>query len=154
MKYTPLLLIVLVCISVACNRALVVQNVNYSQSLESVLTPDETGTVTDVRYGLSFNILPLQFEEHQDTSSTNIDKVRLIRNKEGFYFITAQGFKHVYVMEPKANALKLKKKVLVSEQGLLAPAFNQRPAYIQLLDTATSQVYNLNQKGMYKEEKS
>lgn len=154
MKKTPFLLLIVTLLAGACSKALVVRNVDYSQSIETVLTPDETGQVTDVRHGISFNVLALQYEEQRDSSTVNIDKLRLIRNNDGFYFITAQGFKHVYIMEPKRGSFKLKKKVLVSDQGLLSPAFNSRASYIQLLDTATSQVYNLNQKGIYKEEAS
>ena len=93
----------------AC-KTFVVKNVNYAQQVESVLTPDEQGEVKDTRYGVAFNILPFQFQELNDSSSVMVDKVRLIRNSKGFYFITADGFSSVYVMEPIKSGLKLKEK--------------------------------------------
>ena len=130
-----------------------VKNVNYAQQIESVLIPTNEGVVNDSRYGISFNILPFQYQEIQDSSSVFVDEVRLIRNSNGYYFITATGFQNVYVMEPIKSELKLKEKITVSEEGLKAPAFNLRSPFIQLIDTKTSEVYTLNEKGIKREEK-
>ncbi|HCT52173.1 MAG TPA: hypothetical protein DF712_06895, partial [Balneola sp.] len=73
-----------------------VKNVNYAQQIESVLIPTNEGVVNDSRYGISFNILPFQYQEIQDSSSVFVDEVRLIRNSNGYYFITATGFQNVY----------------------------------------------------------
>ncbi len=146
--------ITIVIVSTAC-RTFVVKDVNYSQQIESVLTPNSNGEVHDSRYSLSFNILPFQFQETKDSLSVSVDEVRLIRNSEGFYFITANGFSNVYVMEPIKNGLKLKKKIQISEQGLIAPAFNLRSPYVQLVDKETLQTFSLNEKGIQnKEQKS
>ncbi len=138
----------------AC-KTFVVKDVNYSQQIESVLTPNSKGEVHDSRYSLSFNILPFQFQETKDSSSVSVEEVRLIRNAEGFYFITADGFSNVYVMEPIKNGLKLKKKIQVTEQGLISPAFNLRSPFVQLIEKETLQSFSLNEKGIQnKEEKS
>jgi hypothetical protein len=129
-----------------------VKNVNYAQQVESVLIPTESGDVTDSRYGISFNILPFQYQEMQDSSSVQVSEVRLIRNQNGFYFITANGFNNVYVMEPITNGLKLKEKISVSENGLIKPAFNLRTPFVQLVDVETSEIVTLNEKGIRKEE--
>jgi hypothetical protein len=53
---------------------------------------------------------------------------------KGYYFITASKFKNVYVFGQIEGGLKLTNKILVSQDGLENPAFNQRPPYIQLLN--------------------
>tara|TARA_R110000868_G_scaffold304437_28_gene565516 strand:- start:12172 stop:12651 length:480 start_codon:yes stop_codon:yes gene_type:complete len=138
----------------ACNKSLVVKNVNYAQQIESVLIPDEDGTVTDIRYGISYSILPFQFEEFEDSSSVQVTEVRMIRNNQGYYFITADRFKHVYVMAPKRGELKLEKKILVDEEGLLNPAFNWREPVVQLINDSNKVVILLNEKGIFKGEVS
>ncbi len=133
-----------------CNKSLVVKNVNYAQQLETVLVPDSNGDVKDVRHGISYSILPFQFEEFQDTSSVQVTEVRMIRNSDGYYFITADRFKHVYVMAPKQGELKLKKKILVDEQGLLSPAFNWRVPNVQLVNRQTNEVFLMDEEGLSK----
>ena len=134
----------------ACNKSLVVKNVNYAQQIESVLIPDAEGNVTDIR--LSYSILPFQYEEFEDTTSVQVSEVRMIRNNQGYYFITADKFKHVYVMAPKKGELKLEKKILVDEEGLYSPAFNWREPVVQLIDDSNNMVILLNEKGIYKGE--
>lgn len=136
----------------ACNKSLVVKNVNYAQQIESVLIPDAEGIVTDVRHSISYSILPFQYEEFQDSSDVLLTEVRMIRNNEGYYFITADKFKHVYVMAPKKGELKLKKKILVDEDGIFAPAFNWRAPLVQLIDNSNEAIILLNEKGIYKGE--
>ena len=93
MKYSRISLFVFMAVLLfasAC-KTFEVKNVNYAQQVESVLTPTDNGDVTDSRYGIAFNILPFQYEEMKDSSSVLVDEVRLIRNQNGFYFITADG---------------------------------------------------------------
>jgi len=155
MKYSKFSLFVFAAVFLftsAC-KTFEVQNVNYAQQVESVLEPSQNGQVTDSRYGISFNILPFQYQEMEDSSSVLINEVRLIRNQNGYYFITANGFSNVYVMEPIENGLKLKEKIKISESGLIKPAFNLRSPFVQLIDTETSETYTLNEKGIKKAEK-
>ncbi|MDR8390934.1 hypothetical protein NC796_07285 [Aliifodinibius sp. S!AR15-10] len=131
-----------------CKQSMVISDVNYSQPIETVLTPNENGVVEDVQHGLSFNILPLQYAETEDTSSVTTREVRMIRGKEGFYYITAAGYSNVYVMAPEKNQLKLKKKIKISEEGIEQPAFNQRDTYVQLLNRETEDTYMLTEEGV------
>ncbi len=132
----------------ACN-SFVVENVDYSQQLESVLVPDQNGNVTDVRHGISFNVNALKEQEFGvEDSAKQIREVRLIRNADGFYFITANQFKNVYVMEPETASLKLKKKIKVSESPLMDPAFNLRASGVQLVMRDTNEVVQINENGI------
>lgn len=135
-----------------CKQSMVISKVDFSQSIESVLTPDEDGTVEDVQHGLKFNIKPLQYIETQDTSSITTEEVRYIRGQEGYYYITAPNYKNVYVMAPEKGELKLKEKLTVSESGLEEPALNQRTSYIQLLNRSTGEIWRLNPDGLEKEK--
>jgi hypothetical protein len=60
--------------------------------------------------------------------------LRLLRNEEGYYFMTGPKFKHVYVFEPGASELVLQSKILVSEAGLKTPALNQRSPHVEVVD--------------------
>lgn len=135
-----------------CKQSMVISQVDYSQSIESVLQPDEDGTVEDKKYGLKFNIKPIQFAETQDTSSVTTEQVRYIRGQEGYYYITAPDYKNVYVMAPEKNKLVLKETLKVSEEGISEPAFNQRLSYIQLLNRSTGDVWKVNVDQIQKQE--
>lgn len=135
-----------------CKQSMVISKVDYSQSIESVVTPDENGVVEDGRHGLKFNIKPLQYAETQDTSSVTTDQVRYIRGQEGYYYITAPNYKNVYVMASEKGTLKLKKKLEVSESGLVKPAMNQRATHIQLVNLASGESWKLNPERIKKEQ--
>jgi len=140
--------LLIVAVASACN-SFVVEDVDYSQQLESVLVPDENGNVTDVRHGISFNVNSFKEQEFgAEDSTTQIREIRLIRNADGFYFITANQFKNVYVMEPGNASLKLKKKINVSESPLTDPAFNLRSSGVQLVMRDTNEVIEMNESGI------
>ncbi len=150
MNTTNKILIVALILSFAvmgCRHSMVISKVDYSQPIETVLEPDEKGVVNDVQNGMAFNVLPLQYAETGDSTSVTIDRIRMIRGSEGYYYITAEGYKHVYVMEPEKSSLKLKNKIEVSEEGIQNPAFNQRNKYVQLLNRKTGEYYALTFKG-------
>lgn len=107
---------------------------DFSWPIESVLKIDDNGMASEDRYTFSFNIKPLFYEEMQDSLAYLDREVRIIRNVEGYYFITAQGFKNVYVFLPSEGSLELEEKILISETGLEKPILNQRSPFIELID--------------------
>lgn len=107
---------------------------DFSWPIESVLKIDDDGMAAEERYTFSFNIKPLFYEEMQDSLAYLDREVRIIRNVEGYYFITAQGFKNVYVFLPSEGSLELEEKILITETGLQKPLFNQRSPFIELID--------------------
>ncbi len=130
--------------TVACGPSLVIQNVDYTQPVESVLSPDSDNIVHDQRYAVKFNVSPILTEE----GTNEADNVHLIRNRAGFYFVTASGFQNVYVFEPAENELKLSSKIEITTAGLGQPAFNQRQDHIELIDMASGDTYRLTQEGI------
>ncbi|MEO1023579.1 MAG: hypothetical protein AAFW89_13625 [Bacteroidota bacterium] len=136
-----------------CTQSFTLKDVDYTQHLESVLEPEADGTVVDIRHGIQFNVLPLQFEELGDSSQVTIREIRVIRDSDGWYYLTAGSFRHVYVMEPQRRALKLRRKVKVSDSGLIEPAFNARVPYVVLLDHSLSGQLVVTPNGIKQKEK-
>ena len=130
-------LIVFVCvlamILTGCST-LLLQPADFSWPIEIALKPDGKGNVQEARYQMSFNVKALLFEELQDSVAVTKHTLHILRDHAGYYFITAKGFKNVYVFGQGNGALKLEKKILVSEKGLEAPALNQKTPYIHLIN--------------------
>ncbi|MDX1642033.1 MAG: hypothetical protein R3220_10070 [Balneolaceae bacterium] len=135
--------------TVSCGPSLVIQNVDYAQPLESVLTPDSENMVHDDRYAVDFSIAPILEEEGR----SSVSEIRLIRNSAGYYFLTANGFNNVYVLFPAEGELELENKIEF-EAGLNEPAFNQRDEYIELVDLASGETYRLDHEGIQEDEDS
>jgi hypothetical protein len=137
--------ILLLFITAACS-VLTLQPANFSWPIESVLPVNGNGKVTEDRYSIEVNTVGLFFEEFQDSLSYKGKEVRMIRDNQGFYFMTASNFKNVYVFKVDEGKMVLSDKIFISEFGLQTPAFNQRDPYIELVD-GTSKM-NLTHKGI------
>ncbi|HCA81712.1 MAG TPA: hypothetical protein DEP53_18440 [Bacteroidetes bacterium] len=113
---------------------LVLKPVDFSWPIEVALQPDGKGNLREARYQLSFNVKALFFAELQDSASVSKHTLHVLRDQAGYFFITAKGFKNVYVFRHGDGTLSLQKKIFVSEKGLDAPALNQRAPYISLIN--------------------
>ena len=120
---------------------------DFSWPVESVLKVNEKGIVQDARHCFSVNVKALSFAEFKDSTAIKTT-LRIIRDVEGYYYITAPKFKDVYVFEDAEGCLQLKKLIPVKEQGLESPAFNQRVPYIQLINE-NDPVLLLNKEGIH-----
>jgi hypothetical protein len=107
---------------------------DFSWPIEIVAAPDSSGSIQVPRYEIAFNSKPLFFEELQDSTHVSQYTLHVVRDQNGYYFMTAKNFKSVYVFVQGEGTLKLKKKITVSEKGLEAPAFNQKGLFIQLVN--------------------
>ena len=125
---------------------LTLEPVDYSWGLESVLSVDQNGETKGPPKTPSFNAGELYLLELGGMPSNGEPTIRLIRNRRGYYFVTAPSFKHVYVFEPGVERLTLYGKIPVDEGGMARPAFNQRDPYIQLING--KQVLMLTEKGI------
>lgn len=145
--YKPLKsIVVLFSLFIVGCSTLVIKNADFGWPLESVLQADENGDVSEPRYAVSFNIKQIYFEETGDSSRAVNSEIRIIRSGDGFYFVSADKFKNVYVFEAEDGTLALERKILVSPAGLDSPAFNQREPYIELLDG--NKKINITSKGI------
>ena len=145
MKRLLILFSFLILITAACS-VLTLQPANFSWPLESVLSVDDNGKVTEDRYSIEVNTVGLFFEEFQDSLSYKDKEIRLIRDNQGFYFMTSTNFKNIYVFKTDEGKMVLENKIFISEFALQAPAFNQRDPYIELIDGTNKM--NLTHKGV------
>jgi hypothetical protein len=121
--------------------SLSLQQVDYAWPVESEIKVNQQNIVEEGRYAISFRVAQLATEEFGDSVALRGKKLRMLRSVEGYYFVTAPKFKHVYVFSPGPSELVLKSKIEVSQIGLTAPALNQRPPYVELLDGKNPKVY-------------
>jgi hypothetical protein len=135
-----------VVILAGCNT-LTLKPGDFSWPVESVLKVNEKGFIQDARHCFTVNVKALSFAEFKDSTGLKVS-LRLIRDAEGYYYITAPKFKNVYVFEDAEGGMKLKKAILIKEQGLESPAFNQRAPYIQLVNE-NDPVLLLNKDGIH-----
>jgi hypothetical protein len=138
----------------ACS-SLVLTPADFSWPVESVLNIDNDGNVAIERYSESFNTKNLFYKETGDSLAYQNQQLRVIRSKDGYYFMVANNFKNVYMFNEKDGAFRLEKKISVSESaGLQNPAFNQRSPFIELVYGENSaKKIDLTQKGINKEER-
>ncbi|MFI5237237.1 MAG: hypothetical protein ACHQLA_04805 [Ignavibacteriales bacterium] len=145
MKQLIIISVILFAVISACT-SLTLQPANFAWPLESALPVDDDGNVLEKRYSLEFNTKAMFLEEFKDSLAFMNRKIRLIRDNQGFYFITASSFKNVYVFRTDEGKMMLDTKIFISEFGLQSPAFNQRDPYIELVDGKNKM--NLTNKGV------
>ena len=134
-----------VLIIAACS-SLTLKPADFSWPIENALKVDSKGFIEEQRYAFSLKVKPLFFEEFADSNNVTGKEIRIIRDKLGYIYLTAKNFKNVYVMMTIEGGMKLENKILVSQTGLVAPAFNQKSPNIELLDSPNK--YLLNNKGV------
>ena len=116
------------------------QPADFSWPVESILKADANGMVNENRFAVAFSINELMKKEFKDNEQATGAgaTVRVIRDREGFYYVTAPKFKNVYVFKPGEGELKLHRKIEIGETEMADPKFNQRATYIELLNNSTS----------------
>ena len=134
MKTTFMFVVCFLAIQITGCSTLALRPVDFSWPIEAALQPDGKGNVREARYQVTFNVKALLFEELQDSTAAAKHTFHVLRDQAGFYFMTAKGFKNVYVFGHGDGTLLLYKKIFVSEKGLEAPALNQRVPYVSLIN--------------------
>jgi hypothetical protein len=114
--------------------SLTLEQVDFAWPVESAIKVDQHNIVEERRYAISFRVAGVAAEEFGDTTALAGTTIRLLRSVEGYYFLTGPKFKNVYVFTPGASELIEKNKIEVTKTGLKAPALNQRPPYVELID--------------------
>lgn len=117
--------------------SLQLQPADFSWPAEEILDVQSNGMVMARQYNTAFNVKPLLSKEFAaDSMSAKETKiVRVIRDKAGFYYITAPKFKNVYVFQHGDGNLSLSNTISISQDKPMDdPKFNQRNTYIELLN--------------------
>ncbi|WP_114984115.1 hypothetical protein [Cyclonatronum proteinivorum] len=118
----------------ACGGQMVIQNVNFAHPFEMVMEADAEANVSDTRSGLTFSMDKILEKENISRADFAGTSVHMIRNQDGLYFLTAPGFRHVFILESGEGELKEAETVRIPGERLQNPAFNQRAPFIQLVD--------------------
>lgn len=150
MKLIKILLLFPLIITLACST-LTLKPTDFAWPVETVLKINDDGRVTEDRYAIEFNTKGIFYEEFNDSSAYKNKGLRILRNMNGYYFITSEQFKNVYVFQADDGALVLKNKIPVSETGLETPALNQREPYVELINDGKTLL--LTNDGIYRTEK-
>lgn len=132
--YLVALELMLIFIFTAC-APLALKPADFSWPVESVLHVGEDGVAKEERHNITFNAREMFLIETGD-SSAHVDKdIRVIRDMNGYVYITSNNFKNVYVFRNGEGELSLQNKIVISDTtGIASPAFNQRTPYIELID--------------------
>ncbi len=133
-NFVPFLLLV---VTAACST-LKLQQADFTWPVESVILVDDNGKVSDERYSISFDTRGLFYEELEDSSAYVGKEIRILRDINGYYFITAEKFSNVYVFQMNNGAMALDNKIFISEFGIEDPALNQRIPLVELIDGGKS----------------
>ena len=83
---------------------------DFAWPIETVLNVDEEGFVREERFSFSTNVIPLFTEETGDSLAFNNAEVRIIRDEKGYYYLTSNGFKNVYLFNAEDGKLVLKSR--------------------------------------------
>jgi hypothetical protein len=114
--------------------SLKIENVDFGWPVESVISVGDDNVAQDKRYSINFPTTALAMEEFQNPDALKGAKLRVLRDTQGYYFVTGPKFRNVYVFEPGEGTLSQESKILVSETGLKDPALNNRTPNVELVD--------------------
>jgi hypothetical protein len=133
MKSAIIIILFLIGTFTACS-VLTLTPANFAWPIESVLQVNDEGEVSEERYSFSFDAKGLYYEEFEDSLAYLDRELRIIRDVQGYYFITGTKFKNVYVFKAIDGTMELNTKIFISEFGFGNPVFNQRTPNIELID--------------------
>ncbi len=149
MKINKYILISLLAVFCSCS-SLLLEPADFAWPVESVIKVNNQGDINIDRYSTKVNVKNLFTAETGDSTAYQNKELRVIRDSQGLYFMTAENFKNVYVFNVDDGALKLANKIEITDStGLSNPAFNQRPPFVSL-SYGTKKV-NLTKDGIIEE---
>jgi hypothetical protein len=143
--------VLLMFLTLAACSPLALKPADFSWPVESVLEVGKDGYVKEDRHPLYFNTQNMFLEETEDSTAYLNKEIRIIRDTKGYYYITSNNFKNVYVFNVNDGELCLDNKIQISETGISNPAFNQRPPYIELVEGGKQHL--LTNDGLENEDK-
>ena len=149
MRALKYIIIIVAAVLAGCST-LKLSPADFSWPVESVLKVGDNGMARETRYAISFNAKPLYYKETGDSLAYLDRELRVIRDTLGYYYITGNKFKNVYVFTMGDGAFNLQKEILISKSGITDPVFNQRPPFIELIEG--NKYYYLSKNGIEKEK--
>jgi hypothetical protein len=129
-----LIFIGILIIAAGCAK-MMLQPADYTWPMESVIKVNATGEISDDRYTFKINVKPIYYEEFADSNNVESKEIRVIRDKEGYYYFTGAGFKNIYMFYSVDGGMKLEEKINIPDTlSLQKPVFNQKSQSIELID--------------------
>jgi hypothetical protein len=145
------LLLFPICITIFSCSSLKIEDVSYGWSSEFFVNPDDSGNITIPKSSMSFNVTKL-FTEEKITEKPSSYKIRIIRDNDGYFFITADKFKFIWIFETSEKSLKLKNKIELEKDAALSdPKFNEHKPNIEIF-TKDGKKFILDKDGIVKNE--
>ncbi len=136
------ILILFLLLAAGCST-IILQPADFSWPVESVLLVNDKGFINEERHSFEINVKPIFYEEFQDSNYVVGKEIRIICNKDGYFYFTGTGFKNVYQFTPIVSGLKLNEKINISDSiSLKSPAFNQKINAIELVDGTNKYLIN------------
>lgn len=130
-----------------------IENVKYGWAGEYFGNPDDKGNLVIQKSSISFNVMEVLKEEKLDAKPKEV-KIRVIRDDEGYYYLTAHKFLNVWVFTSGESLLKLENKIkLFENQPLDDPKFNEQKPNVKLF-LKDGKEFILNKDGIVEKEKT
>jgi hypothetical protein len=153
MKKKNFLFAIFISIIFCSCSSLKIENVKYGWGGEFFANPDESGLINIPKSSMQFNISQILTEEKL-TGNPKDHKFRIIRDDEGYFYITANNFKFVWVFACEEASLVLKNKLdLLEGKSLDDPKFNEQKPNVRLF-LKDGKEFLLNKDGKLKKEEN
>ncbi|MBN1968469.1 MAG: hypothetical protein JXR48_06085 [Candidatus Delongbacteria bacterium] len=130
---------------VSCNNPTLISKADYNWPLEKVIQVTNDGLQVKTPDIFAFEVTVF-FEKEGIVLGEDGALIRMIMGDKGYYYLTAKGFKTVYVLQWVEGGLAIKKEIKVSDEGLINPFFNQKKTNVLLVDGDNS--YSINFTGI------
>ncbi len=150
-KIQILLVFGLILLSFGC-QTIKLEPANYEWPIENAVQVQKDFTISIPRYSLTMNLKKIFENEILITDNQpNVQEVRVIRNYEGLYFLTANKFKNVYILQEDLNKMEVYSIIEITKNGIVNPVFNQRGSYVELL-IDNEKIVKLSKEGKYEKK--
>ncbi len=145
---TAILALVLSALFTACS-SITVKPVQYGWPVENVVKIASDFNITFPRYSISMNVKNIFENEKLIKNNSPVShQIRFIRDNLGYYYLTGELFKNVYVLKSEESEMKVINEIFIDKKGMISPAMNQRGNYIELLLDNGKRKLKINNDGI------
>ncbi len=145
---TAILALVLSALFTACS-SITVKPVQYGWPVENVVKIASDFNITFPRYSISMNVKNIFENEKLIKNNSPVShQIRFIRDNLGYYYLTGELFKNVYVLKSEESEMKVINEIFIDKKGMTSPAMNQRGNYIELLLDNGKRKLKINNDGI------
>jgi hypothetical protein len=152
-KFLPVGFLIVFAMFISSCSSFKIENVTYGWSAEYIASPDDNGNFTVPKHSMVLNLTKV-FQEEKITDPPSKFNIHIIRDDEGYYFITSDKFIFVWVFESREKSLKLYDKLnLLDNKPLNDPKFNEQKPNVKLF-MRDAKEFIINKDGVVKKEEN